>query len=504
MNKFFKRIISIIVAVAIVVSCVNVQTTTVQAVETTDYTIKVNLGTNCVTVYDKKGKAIKAMPCSPSNTTPTGTFYIPAKYRWHQMMGGVYAQYCSRITGGILFHSVWYYTNGDNSSMSVREYNKMGTKASHGCVRLLCKDAKWIYDHCAVGTKVVIFWGDSGNDPLGKPSFTPITNGAWTSWDPTDPDPRNPYRKAEPQITANKTTIEYGSKVDVLDMVKIIDQYGNTLTEDNATIKTAGNINTKKLGKYKVKYYAKDSLGNDKYVAITFKVVDTKKPELKGAKGKSSIAMGSRVNLLYGVTAKAVSGKNLTSKIKVTVKKGKETLKVKKGIVTFSKTGTYKVTYEVKGSNGKETSKTVKYVVKDKRVKLKLTAKKIKIKAGTKFNPKKYIKSLATYKNNKISKNKYIKIKSNVKVKKPGNYKVTYTAQYKDYVLTKTSKTLKVKVVAVKKKKPHNSKKEETTTNKVEETTTGLVEETTTSVEEETTVSSEEEATSAIENETEA
>ena len=43
--------------------------------------------------------------------------------------------------------------------MSVKAYNVMGQKASHGCVRLLCKDSKWIYDHCALGTKVIIFRG---------------------------------------------------------------------------------------------------------------------------------------------------------------------------------------------------------------------------------------------------------------------------------------------------------------------------------------------------------
>ena len=45
-----------------------------EAKESKGYVIKVNLGTNCTTVY-KNGKAIKAMICSPSNETPTGTFY---------------------------------------------------------------------------------------------------------------------------------------------------------------------------------------------------------------------------------------------------------------------------------------------------------------------------------------------------------------------------------------------------------------------------------------------
>lgn len=215
--KVFKKSISILMIVTMVVSmlagiALTYDVTDTNAAESTEYTIKVNLGTNCTTIYDGKGKAIKAMICSPSSETPTGTFYVPVKYRWHEMIGNCYAQYCTRITTGILFHSVWYYKNGDKSTMSVAAYNVMGQKASHGCVRLLCKDAKWIYDHCAVGTKIVIFWGSKSDDPLPRPSFTPIRNGKFMDWDPTDPDPNNPYRKAEPSITANKTTVEYGKR----------------------------------------------------------------------------------------------------------------------------------------------------------------------------------------------------------------------------------------------------------------------------------------------------
>lgn len=450
MNRILRKVSSIIIAVSIIAGCVNIQTTPVQAVEeTTNYTIKVNLGTNCTTIYNKKGKAIKAMICSPSSETPTGTFYIPVKYRWHEMIGNCYAQYCSRITGQVLFHSVWYYKNGDKSTMSVSAYNVMGQKASHGCVRLLCKDAKWIYDHCAVGTKVVIFWGDKDDDPLERPSFTPIKTGAWISWDPTDPDPKNPYRKAEPKITAKSTKIEYGKKVKKIDLVNIKDSAGNTLTRKNAKIKIIGKINTKKLGKYKIKYSVKDSLGNKKTKTITFKVVDTKKPMLKGVKGKKSVAMGNSINLLEGVTAKAVSGKDLTSRIKVTVKKGNKTVKVKKGLVIFDSTGTYKITYKVKGVNKKVRTKTVKYVVEDKRVNLKLSATNITIKAGEEFNAVDYITSLTTYKNNAISIDKYVVITGVVDTATPGVYTITYTAQHKDYAYTKNSETLTVTVLPV-------------------------------------------------------
>ncbi len=361
MKRIIKTVISIVLVMAMTVSVVNVRTT--QAKESKKYVIKVNLGTNTTTIY-KNGKAIKAMICSPSVETPTGTFYIPVKYRWHEMIGNCYAQYCSRITTGILFHSVWYYKNKDKSTMSVAAYNVMGQKASHGCVRLLCKDAKWIYDNCAVGTKIVIFKGSKKDDPIKRPSFTPIKNGKFMDWDPTDPDKKNPYRKALPKVTAKKKNIEYNSKVKLKNLITVKDATGSILTGKNVKIKYKGKINTKKLGKYKIKYTVK-AMTNKKSVTktLTFKVVDTKKPKLYGIKSKSNIVAGTTLNVLSGVTAKMVSGKNITSKIKVYVTYGGKKVSVSSGKVTFSKAGTYTIKYSVTTSSKKTKTKTVKYTV---------------------------------------------------------------------------------------------------------------------------------------------
>ena len=53
--------------------------------------LKVNLGTNCTTVY-KNGKAIKAMICSvgANDGTPSGVFNTCAKYTWRPLFGNVY------------------------------------------------------------------------------------------------------------------------------------------------------------------------------------------------------------------------------------------------------------------------------------------------------------------------------------------------------------------------------------------------------------------------------
>lgn len=80
------------------------------------YYIKINRKQNCITIYtsDENGEytvPYKAMICSTGlcNATPRGTFHLSTKYLWRELYGKVYGQYATRITGGVLFHSVPYY-----------------------------------------------------------------------------------------------------------------------------------------------------------------------------------------------------------------------------------------------------------------------------------------------------------------------------------------------------------------------------------------------------------
>ena len=73
---------------------------------TGNYYIKINKGTNVVTVYMQDDTPYTAFTCSIGNATPLGTFHTTAKYRWWTLDGPSYGQYCTRITGSILFHSV--------------------------------------------------------------------------------------------------------------------------------------------------------------------------------------------------------------------------------------------------------------------------------------------------------------------------------------------------------------------------------------------------------------
>lgn len=169
------------------------------------YYIKVNCSANTVTIYQKDGSGnyqpIKAMICSTGSATPqSGRYLIGQKYTWLLLFGNVYGHYCTRIltekgkTTHILFHSVPYLRNQDNGSLEYWEFDKLGTSASMGCIRLQIKDTNWIYANIPKGT-IVEFYNDSNPGPLGKPTAPKISDQvSYRDWDPTDPDPGNPWR----------------------------------------------------------------------------------------------------------------------------------------------------------------------------------------------------------------------------------------------------------------------------------------------------------------------
>ena len=182
----------------------------------TRYRLEVNCEQNVVNVYEKDENGeykncVKVMLCSVGSATPMSGTYSLKKYggwEWKGLQGDVYGQYATQITGNILFHSVPYTKRGDNSSLEYWEYDKLGTPASLGCIRLTVKNAKWIYDNCASGTKVY-FYKDSNPGPLGKPSERKISGDSEVNgWDPTDPDSDNPWRNYDSTKKNDKENTE--------------------------------------------------------------------------------------------------------------------------------------------------------------------------------------------------------------------------------------------------------------------------------------------------------
>lgn len=235
------------------------------------YYIKVNRTTNCVTVYQKDSTGnytvpVKAMICSvgAGNNTPVGKFKTPAKYRWKELIGGVWGQYSTRITDGVLFHSCCYATT-NGSTLFTKTYNKLGKKDSLGCVRLTVADAKWIYDNCPLGTTVEVF--DAPTDPLPRPEAIKMTaNTNYPNWDPTDPDPNNPWRKEQVKIIIDQPkkfikrgdAYAYNNLSEILHRgVKAYDAANNEIHYDISC-----DVNVNECGQYIIKYYAADCLGN--------------------------------------------------------------------------------------------------------------------------------------------------------------------------------------------------------------------------------------------------
>lgn len=130
------------------------------------YEIKVSTDKQRVYVYGLDDDSeytvlVKEMKCSTgrnSTPTPKGTYQATTGpgARWHYFKKfDCWAQYAYYIEGDIMFHSVLYgQKDGPVTRSSV---NNLGRKASHGCVRLSVDDAKWIYQNCPSGTKVVVY-----------------------------------------------------------------------------------------------------------------------------------------------------------------------------------------------------------------------------------------------------------------------------------------------------------------------------------------------------------
>lgn len=148
------------------------------AVASSKYYITVDLTNQIVTVYDSEKtddqNIVRQMICSSGRVgtpTPTGTFTLPYKSQsserseWYYFPKfKCYAKWATRITGGILFHSTLFTAAKKGpTSTSTRA---LGSKASHGCIRLKVDDAKFIAQNCLAGTKVKIYSSGKTNASL--------------------------------------------------------------------------------------------------------------------------------------------------------------------------------------------------------------------------------------------------------------------------------------------------------------------------------------------------
>ena len=173
----------------------------------------VYLGTQAVVAYEaQEGEwiALRTMICSSGrqkHETPTGTFKLYDSYQYKLLGTGdshCYGLWACRFKTHYLFHSVPISFDAGRDiekghrMCDMHKFEKLGTVASDGCVRVTVADAKWIYDLYDQGkTKVSVrILKDKGPIPEKPPKVIwqePYTDKNGYGWDPTDPHPQNPY-----------------------------------------------------------------------------------------------------------------------------------------------------------------------------------------------------------------------------------------------------------------------------------------------------------------------
>lgn len=141
------------------------------------------------TVPVKTIRVSVGLPSTPTPLSPAGSYYkVKRADRWQLLMGPSWGQYGSHVTGGIYVHSVASGLMNANN-LPAGEYLKLGSPASHGCIRCCVADAKWVWENCN-GARMKIFDGKYQADecfkgPLGRNPLTPLRGSG--TFDPTDP-----------------------------------------------------------------------------------------------------------------------------------------------------------------------------------------------------------------------------------------------------------------------------------------------------------------------------
>ena len=230
------------------------------------YYITVDTTNQIVTVYVNGNTSdsgiVRQMICStgkPATPTPSGTFSLPGKTyssertEWYYFPEfNCYAKWATRIYKGILFHSVLYSSGKRGPTRS--SVNALGSKASHGCVRLRVDDAKWIAQNCPSGTRCRVFASGKTNADLRKRLLNKSFSRDNETYDhfmgrPEGTTPQQPVKinlsrgKKGPQVSQLQTQLRglgyYGGAVD--------GKFGKTTK--SAVCAFQGAIGVKKTGK---------------------------------------------------------------------------------------------------------------------------------------------------------------------------------------------------------------------------------------------------------------
>lgn len=139
------------------------------------YAMTVDVKNQVVIVYgrDDNGEytiPVRYMLCSTGKVgtpSPVGNWVLNGrKAKWcYFPKWGDYARYWTRINAQVAFHSP-IYSEVSLKGLKESSYEAIGRRASHGCIRLMLEDAKWVYDNVGAGTVVTITETLPKNDEL--------------------------------------------------------------------------------------------------------------------------------------------------------------------------------------------------------------------------------------------------------------------------------------------------------------------------------------------------
>ena len=169
------------------------------------YYIEVDKTNQVVRVYERGDGTythlIRRMVCSTGridSKLPDKLYEMSgARLKWCRAADGhLYMQYATRIYSSYMFHGVP--TDGvGGSRVKADYYRKLGERASGGCIRMLCADAKWIFDNVPNGSFVLVMKGARNPAEYGSVTIPAANQTGSLIWDPTDDNPANPYYNAD-------------------------------------------------------------------------------------------------------------------------------------------------------------------------------------------------------------------------------------------------------------------------------------------------------------------
>lgn len=209
------------------------------------YYILLDLRNQIVTVFerDENGeytKVVRRFLCSSGRTdvdeadpedeatpTPRGIWKIGGRERFGKFanFSGEYARYWVQIVGSIYFHSLLYSRRSVNALQKTPYYD-IGSKVSHGCVRLYVEDAKWLYYYACPGTTVEISANEPSNREMRKALKSKLSFTEYNAFQKTitDDQPELPNKRAWVTVKGARLRKGSGSSFDSIARLSVGDE----------------------------------------------------------------------------------------------------------------------------------------------------------------------------------------------------------------------------------------------------------------------------------------